>query len=436
VSDQPPADDSSGNAEANSVATTESNESTWAEGEPAYFDSGDNATQFDGTTSQEFTASDNQTTSVSADSRMPGESDPVVYDDGVPDQEAAEPEPAILGAEAGDGGESNAQSLSAGENRLESADGLADAHQSEALPSSDGPSTGSESTDNYQSPEQTDDQTNSVETSQPTGESRAPVLDGSPEAEDEDIASGGGGGPPPPGDGPPAPPSENPTTDRPTYIPKFTKDAISKDPAHGDTVNRSDLDALRNQPTSQLTDSQKQELRSIRETADIERTTTMEKVLTQSDANRIVAGQGRNPGEDPQIGGFVARAQDIQDLRSSPDYYNGLRLDYPRSSFDAAQPMYAVRYSATDTTRYSVPYDSNMTSSQAVNNPPPYTGNGYTGDRSYPRPEFVQRPDGIPEGAEMYRISPDGRETFVAHWDTARRGWYDSLDQRVQGLGD
>ena len=162
------------------------------------------------------------------------------------------------------------------------------------------------------------------------------------------------------------------------------------------------------------------------------------------------------------VGGFVSRLADVVGWRP-PEIYDRLGLDYETSRFKPDEQSYwAVRYRAGDVDgpAPAVPHDmldivsglpegysradleravaervTDLESQhkndaahdlaeqarQALDPANPFRGNGFAGSGGNysPELEYVARVD-IPDGAEMWRIRPDGSEELVARYDN---GW-------------
>lgn len=114
------------------------------------------------------------------------------------------------------------------------------------------------------------------------------------------------------------------------------------------------------------------------------------------------------------IGGFVVSAADVKYLSTMRQVYNGLRLDYEDSKFSENGAGYAViRYYSNSTDKLSIPYAKALGGNPNSSWEWPWGGAGFTtstlGDGGYP--EYFTQGYSVPNhGAELYEVTPEGRE--------------------------
>lgn len=131
------------------------------------------------------------------------------------------------------------------------------------------------------------------------------------------------------------------------------------------------------------------------------------------------------------IGGFVAEAADVKSVVTMPDVYWGLRLDYEGTKFREHGAGYAViRFYSKATSSMTIPYSPELGGTQA--HAWPNGGGGFTtstlGQGGYP--EWVMSGYSAPEeGAELYEITPLGREILrsvfkAGKWQTFESNFY------------
>lgn len=131
------------------------------------------------------------------------------------------------------------------------------------------------------------------------------------------------------------------------------------------------------------------------------------------------------------IGGFVAEAADVKSVVTMPDVYWGLRLDYAGTKFREHGAGYAViRFYSKATAAMTIPYAPELGGTQA--HAWPNGGGGFTtstlGQGGYP--EWVMSGYSAPEeGAELYEITPLGREILRSvfksgKWQTFESNFY------------
>ena len=91
---------------------------------------------------------------------------------------------------------------------------------------------------------------------------------------------------------------------------------------NGITLN--EFNSLRLQDAADLTDTQKNTLKSIRESVPMpDEDTLMQKVIPASDIEKYINGTYT------QVGGYVTRAVDVAQLSTYDDFYSSLLQDYP-----------------------------------------------------------------------------------------------------------
>lgn len=154
-------------------------------------------------------------------------------------------------------------------------------------------------------------------------------------------------------------------------------------------------------------------------TAPIEKT-LLQKVIDLGDVatymNNIYGGT---------VGGFVCEASDVKVLSTMYDVYWGLRLDYEGTKHKADGAGYAVIrfYSEAAKTLYT-PFCSAM--GGTYQSEWPNGGGGFTtstlGDGGFP--EYVFAGYSAPtDGAELYEVTPEGREILRSTYQSAKGGW-------------
>lgn len=88
---------------------------------------------------------------------------------------------------------------------------------------------------------------------------------------------------------------------------------------------------LRRTTIDQLTDSQAKSMKAIRDAVPpVTKDTLLQKTITASDIEKYLSG------EYTEIGGYVAKVEDVADLRDYDDIVETLRLDYIK---DGSRPF-------------------------------------------------------------------------------------------------
>lgn len=140
------------------------------------------------------------------------------------------------------------------------------------------------------------------------------------------------------------------------------------------------------------------------------------------------------------IGGFVAEAADVKSLHTMYDVYWGLRLDYEGTKFKEDGAGYAVvRFYSDTAPLMKIPYSPELGGTQE--HVWPNGGGGFTtsklGYGGYP--EWVMNGYAAPkEGAELYEITPLGREILRSvfregRWQTFESDYYLRPETRIIG---
>ncbi|HZE39073.1 MAG TPA: hypothetical protein VE172_09715, partial [Stackebrandtia sp.] len=131
-----------------------------------------------------------------------------------------------------------------------------------------------------------------------------------------------------------------------------------------------------------------------------------------------------------RVAGFVHRYGDVQDLVTPEQLYNGLGLLREGADFAPAdEEVHVVRWTGHRTELYQIAYGGNDAESAHRNGgwivePPPFSGDGYAPSVGGRRiPEYKVDSVRLPHGAQMFRVTADGRSAPVAVYDSDRREW-------------
>ena len=130
------------------------------------------------------------------------------------------------------------------------------------------------------------------------------------------------------------------------------------------------------------------------------------------------------------VGGFVCEAADVKSLKTMHEVYWGLRLDYEGTKFKADGAGYAViRFYSEYISGLQVPYVAELGGTQTHSWP--NGGGGFItstlGEGGYPEWTF----DGYyapVEGAELYEVTPQGREILRSVYYAGRWQTYEGAD--------
>ena len=239
---------------------------------------------------------------------------------------------------------------------------------------------------------------------------------------------------------------------------------------HG--LTRAQLEDLVTTPVDRLTRDQIHTLVEIRDAMPpVTPDTVLQKIVPPDTAARVLAGDSAALRE---TGGFVARAADTARMPTS-ELYSRLGLDYPDSPFRPDGDMFAVRYRGGDPVFSggevpAVVRDTNgvldamgrmpdeildmpagpertAAMQQWIGDNAPelarqaewaldpdnaFRGNGFGGSGSGWAPE-VRYPSNldVPQGAEMWRITPDGSQQLAAVFRDGK--WHPIVEQPLGG---
>lgn len=184
--------------------------------------------------------------------------------------------------------------------------------------------------------------------------------------------------------------------------------------------------------------------------------TPMVKLLAPGEVERYLRREvsqgewGRRPPFDYRlVGGYVARAQDAEELATPADFMRAFRVDYPGSPFRPDQPVIEVlEFRAVQPGQFVIPFGAPAVGPpQAVRDaayamidaaaeagldpntyrmeiaPWPFTGTGITADPELGLPERWKRFGAIPAGSWIRRHDTAGQTRPVARYHGAAMGW-------------
>ncbi|MFS0864285.1 hypothetical protein [Fredinandcohnia sp. 179-A 10B2 NHS] len=183
---------------------------------------------------------------------------------------------------------------------------------------------------------------------------------------------------------------------------------------HGLTINQ--FNELKLKPVAELTDKEVSMMKEIRDAvAPITRDTQIQKTIPAGDIEKYLSGTYA------EIGGYVAKLDDVGHIKSYDDVVESSRLDY--TSWDGSRPFpengetYGkIVFTSDRVDNIDIPYGERFGGDNTDG--PPCTLNGFTASRNGEViPEF--RFDGryLPEdGAELYAVT-NGVEQLVGVFD-------------------
>jgi hypothetical protein len=174
---------------------------------------------------------------------------------------------------------------------------------------------------------------------------------------------------------------------------------------------------LRLKPVSALTNLEINIMKQIRDAVPpITQDTLLQKTIPIQDVEKYLSGEFR------EIGGYVAKVEDVAEIRMYDDVIESSRLDY--TTWDGSRPYpeggdsYAmIRFKTSRVDDIDIPYGEKF---GGINTDgPPCTLNGFTGARNGKIiPEFQFNDRYLPEnGAELYQVI-DGEDILSAVFDS------------------
>jgi hypothetical protein len=132
-----------------------------------------------------------------------------------------------------------------------------------------------------------------------------------------------------------------------------------------------------------------------------------------------------------RVAGFVHRVPDVIDLNTPRRLYEclGLLRDGAPFTPDDSE-VHVIRWAAFRAGLYRTPFGGASEDALKewgedgwVVEPPPFTGDGFASGSAGSIPEYKVESFRLPHGSEMYVISSDGSERFVARYDADRLVW-------------
>ncbi|AME06567.1 T7SS effector LXG polymorphic toxin [Bacillus siamensis] len=173
---------------------------------------------------------------------------------------------------------------------------------------------------------------------------------------------------------------------------------------------------LRLKPVSELSSTEIKVMKEIRDAVPlINKDTLLQKTIPIQDVENYLSGKYT------EIGGYVAKAEDVANIRMYDDVVESSRLDYAFPDGTRPYPeggdSYAmIRFKTSNPEEIEIPYGKQFGGSN--NDGPPCTQNGFTGARNGKIiPEWVFTRRMKPKaGSELYKVI-NGQEQLVGIFD-------------------
>ncbi len=179
----------------------------------------------------------------------------------------------------------------------------------------------------------------------------------------------------------------------------------------------SDFQELKLKHVSELTSNEVRIMKEIRDSVPpITKDTLLQKTIPESDIEKYLSG------EYTEIGGYIAKYDDVGHINNYGEVVESFRLDY--TSWNGSRPFpddgdsYGkIKFTTNNEDNIKIPYGKRFGGTNTDG--PPCTQNGFTGSRNgelVPEWQFDSRyfPN---NGAELYRVK-DGIEKLVAIYDS------------------
>lgn len=177
-------------------------------------------------------------------------------------------------------------------------------------------------------------------------------------------------------------------------------------------ITLDEFNAIRIKVASELTYNQRKIMLNIRESVPkVDNETILQKVFDGGKIENYL----KEDGPWNTVGGFITRVEDVKNLRTLKEVYDGLRLDYNNNPFNLEldKDYGVIRFKVDNPEKISMPYGPDMKEVGAklpINgfNPSqdPFTGHGFTKDiNGNIIPENTIDYLEPNKGAELYKIN-------------------------------
>jgi hypothetical protein len=182
-------------------------------------------------------------------------------------------------------------------------------------------------------------------------------------------------------------------------------------------LTRAEFNELKLKPPSSLSDLEVEKLKSIRDSVPlITEDTILQKSIPKDDIEKYF------DGTYSKIGGYVAKSEDVIDIRKYEDVIEALRLDYldrngNRPFPDGGDTYGVIRFKTSEADNIEIPYGSKFGGNNTDG--APCTQNGFTGSRNgMTIPEWKFNGYFDPEdGAEVFKVI-NGKEHLIGLFDS------------------
>ncbi|MBU7591734.1 ribonuclease YeeF family protein [Metabacillus halosaccharovorans] len=181
-------------------------------------------------------------------------------------------------------------------------------------------------------------------------------------------------------------------------------------------MTRAEFNDLKLKSSSSLTLTEIEKMKAIRNAVTpITKETLIQKTIPVQDIQKYL------DGDYIEIGGYVAKAEDVYDIKAYDEFIESLRLDYKdwegnRPFPDDGNSYGIIRFKTEATDKIDIPFGRRFGGENEDG--PPCTLNGFTGSRNGRTvPEFKFNGRFLPvDGAELYKVV-NGEEKIVGIFD-------------------
>lgn len=192
-------------------------------------------------------------------------------------------------------------------------------------------------------------------------------------------------------------------------------------------LSKDEFLTLQAQYYKDLTPEELDKMHQVREAVPaVNGSTVLQKVIDQDKLELYLSGQLTD------VGGCIAKMDDVSDITSSADMYNSLRMDYPNTPFSPDKEYAVIRFTTEQSERLKIPYAEELNSPHAAKPNEyisyPQTGHGFTAAENgkiVPEFETIYGNNARPSAGEIYVVK-DGAEELV--------GIYDKYEQRFYSI--
>jgi hypothetical protein len=205
-----------------------------------------------------------------------------------------------------------------------------------------------------------------------------------------------------------------------TQIMPATRDLVLNS-AQQNGLSKEQFLELMGKQASALSDSEKIIMENIRNAVPMpDENTVLQKVINPNYVDSYFDNEYMK--QYPTITGYITTTEDVKNLNTPRELFDGLQLGYPNSPHSPdAEAIYVIQYTTSDVGNIQIPYGDDMphpAGGKISRMTEPATGNGFIGikDGSI-RPEFYSMGQSMDDGAKLIRLWSDGQSEIIGTYD-------------------